>query len=73
MTVDDLHAHGSCLEQVLAGLGLPGSKPKDQPLSQPGSELPSTAASEGYTSAGDPMHLTSSGKLIPDSPNKMPF
>lgn len=57
-------------EQVLAGLGLPGTKPKEQPMSQPDSERPSTVASEGYSSAGDPMHLNSSGKLVSDGPGK---
>lgn len=59
-----------CAVQVLAGLGLPGTKSKEQPISQPDSERPSTVASEGYCSAGDPMHLTSSGKLVSDSPGK---
>ncbi len=39
-------------------------------MSQPDSELPSTVASEGYSSAGDPMHLTTSGKLVSESPGK---
>lgn len=70
MLLDDLRAQQNCLEQVLAGLGLPGTKPKDRHLSQPDSELPSTVASEGYSSTGDPMHLTSSGKLVSESPGK---
>jgi len=58
-----------CPEQVLAGLGLPGTKSKEEPISQPESGMASTGASGGYSSAGEPMHLTSSGKLIPESPS----
>lgn len=62
MTEDDLRV------QVLAGLGLPGTRaPKEDVISRADSELPSTVASGGYSSGGDTMHLTNSGKLVDSS------